>query len=252
MKLEQIGFVETPYLSKFGIPRQPELASDIDCTLVVDIAFCEPELLSWLAPGCYLWVIWAFSHNEGRSNREFSATVRPPRLGGAERMGVFATRSSFRPNALAISALQVLDVPAQEASTLRIGVKGADMVNETPVYGLRPYVRALDAHEQARAGWVERAPWKTLDVAPIRPAFLELVPERLRSGFVQMLAQDPRPAYTRTGYEQREFWVPFADVVVFFEVRDETVHVTRIAALDAAGKREIAQTGTLSHLSQIR
>lgn len=252
MRLSAIGHIETPYPTKFGVPRQPGLAGDIDCALVVDAASCCARACAAAVPGSYLWALWPFSRNERAVQARFSPTVRPPALGGTRRVGVFATRSSFRPNSLALSALLVAEGARREGDALRIAVRGADAVDGTPVLAVFPYRVALDAHPEASSGWVARHEWQTLEVAPVPVSELERVPGHLQAGLFQMLAQDPRPAYTRDTQRQREFWVPFAQTAVFFTVEGRVLSVTRIEELSDEELSELRDTGTLVRLGKGR
>lgn len=164
--------------------------------------------------------------------RAWSPTVRPPILGGTERQGVFATRSSFRPNGLGLSSVRLagveLDATYPDGSRgPLLHVRGADMVDGTPVFDVKPYLRDTDSHPAARMGWKEGVSWPEIERVVVPPAEMAKVPEELRAGLVQVLRQDPRPAYTRRGQEDREFWVPLGSepgrsVAVFFVVRPTT------------------------------
>ena len=250
MNLASIGYIGTPYPTKFGVPRQPELASDIDCTVVVDIASFYARFPDMPPGGAYLWAIWSFSKNEQAARAKFSPTVRPPLLDGTKRVGVFATRSSFRPNSLAISALRVSGTAVIEDGAVRIPVTGADVVDETPLFELLPYIPSLHAHPDAPSGWTAQKRWEKLEVAPVDAAMMRAVDESLRNGLIQLLEQDPRPAYTRSGQENRTFWVPFADVAVFFKVVCGVLHVTSIVRLSPSEHEELVETGTVQRFAQ--
>ena len=248
MELEAIGHAETPYLTKFGVPRQPQLADKVLGDLVVGSAGEGPCAADVLLPGSYVWVLWAFSRNEGAARARFSPTVRPPRLGGNTRVGVFATRSSFRPNALALSALQVAGTSRFADAAWHVPVAGPDLVCGTPLYALWPYEPAADALRGAHAGWVDEAVWRPLQVAPVPEELLALCEPAMREGLLQVLALDPRPAYTRGAQEGREFWVPFANVIAWFQVRGNELRVTRMRRLSGAERRELLESGTLRQL----
>ena len=252
MKISSIGFVESPYPTKFGVPRQPELASDIDCVLVVDIASLSAPLLNSIPAGSYLWVVWSFSCNVEAARRRFSPTVRPPLLDGTKRVGVFATRSSFRPNSLAISALNVSGEMTVSGNEARIPARGADIVDGTPLFALHPYDPRLHARPDASSGWTSTKRWQKLEVLSIDNAQLELVEEKFRKGLFQLLEQDPRPAYTREGHENREFWVPFANVAVFFKVSGRALRVTHIERLSHAERDELARSGAIQRFANGR
>lgn len=245
MELEAVGEMETPYLTKFGVPRQSELASSAVCALVVGSSAPEAKTLRGALPGSRLWVVWGFSKNEARAGTRFSPTVRPPRLGGERRVGVFATRSSFRPNSLALSSLQVITGPAEADGAVRVGVTGADMADGSPVYAVFPYAAKSDCHERAASGWTAEEKWQPLEVAPVPARLMGNVPEEQREGLLEALSLDPRPAYTRESQPDREFWFPYAGTVVFFHVRDGLLSVANIATLPDEDEAEIRETGTL-------
>lgn len=244
VELAPIGRAVTPYLTKFGVPRQPELARSCPCALV----FEHPDAAEFLADvreGSTLLVVWGFSKN-ARSGA-FRSTVRPPRLGGSQRVGVFASRSSFRPNGLALSRVTACGhVQARDDGTCAVRIAGADMVDGSPVYDIAPYVPVLDCHEQAASGWVGRESWHALALAPIDSRMLALVDEAYRDGLLELLALDPRPAYARSSGSTRSYWVAYGDVVVDFRVEAGVLSVTSIQPLDEAMRAELAATGTLS------
>ena len=248
MELEAIGHAETPYLTKFGVPRQPQLAGKVRGQLTVGNVGEEPRVADGVVSGGFVWVLWGFSRNAAAAGARFSPTVRPPRLGGNARVGVFATRSSFRPNSLALSALQVAGRPQRTDGCWRLPVAGPDMVCGSPLYGLWPYRPATDALRHAHAGWVQGTAWEALQVAPVPAGLLELCEPGMREGLLQVLSLDPRPAYTRNTQEGREFWLPFANVIAWFQVRGNELRVTRMRRLSAAERRELLESGTLRQL----
>lgn len=247
MELEVIARVRTAYPTKFGVPRQPGLVDALPATVEFEPDYRSADAVRGLELFDYVWLIWGFSHNErgaepGRgpvsadgmaggvipARRAWSPTVRPPILGGTVRQGVFATRSSFRPNGLALSSVRLVEVEAD--ASYRDGsrgpvlhVRGADMVDGTPVFDVKPYLADTDSHPEARLGWKQGVRWPEIERVVVPPAEMAKVPDELREGLVQMLRQDPRPAYTRHGQEGREFWVPLGSepgsaVAVYFVV----------------------------------
>lgn len=239
--IEPVARIRTPYPTKFGVPRQPGLADAIEAQVVFEPAYRNVDAVRGLETFGYVWLLWEFSHNRREG---WTPTVRPPRLGGTQRMGVFATRSSFRPNGIGLSCVRLvgIDLDCGDAPVLR--VTGADMVDGTPVYDIKPYLPFCDSHPDAGSGWIEDAAWEPLAVE-VPPAELAKVPEDLRAGLVQMLRQDPRPAYTRTGRDEREFWVPFGTLAVRFLVEGGRLDVTRIVELDGDQMERLRRTGTV-------
>lgn len=288
MDVTAIGSARTPYLTKFGVPRQAGLCDAVRGELSVDTSLLSGadggvspayDGLRSLGAGSWVWVLWGFDKNARATAEHFSPTVRPPRLGGNERLGVFATRSSFRPNNLALSALRVTgDVePAGDPTggcdptdscgptdasdpdcarspdrgpLLRIPVAGPDMVDGTPLYAVWPYGASRDAVPDARGGWVADRDFEALHVELADGATLDAVAEPEREGLLQVLACDPRPAYTRSAPSgtDREFWLAYAGAIVRFTVTGETLTVTRARALTAPELTELRETGSLSHI----
>ena len=244
--LDPIAYMRTPYPTKFGVPRQPGLVDALEARVEFAPAFRNADALRGLEGFEYVWLIWQFSRNVREG---WSPTVRPPILGGTRRMGVFATRSSFRPNDLGLSSVRLLavelDAPYADGSRgPLLCVAGADMVDGTPVYDIKPYLPSSDAHPDARIGWKEAAAWRELEVV-IPQAELAKVPPELRRGLVQVLEQDPRPAYTRSGQEGRTFWTPVDRLAVRFTVEGGILTVTRIDVLDDAQMERLRATGTV-------
>ena len=150
-KLQIIGEIETPFHDKFGIPRQSGMVNDIICKIRLKNKYNNFDAVRGLEGFSYIWVIWGFSENEANN---WSPTVRPPRLGGNKRMGVFATRSPNRPNPLGLSSLKLLKIE-NENGQVCLWVSGADMVNGTPIYDIKPYIPFTDSHQDAKFGFAE-------------------------------------------------------------------------------------------------
>lgn len=238
--IEAIATVRTPYPVKFGVPRQPGLVDALESRVVFEPQYRSADAVRGLETFEWLWLVWGFSHN---AEAGWTPTVRPPRLGGTARMGVFATRSSFRPNALGLSCVRLAGIDDDPECGPVLRVVGADMVDGTPVFDIKPYLPFCDAHPEAGGGWIETCDWPELEVR-VPPACMAAVPERLRAGLVQLLAQDPRPAYTRKGQEGRQFWVPLENLAVWFEVEGGVLTVTRVQTLDEAQMARLRATGT--------
>lgn len=232
MTLQVIARAANGYTEKFGIPRQSGRAASVVTRIVFEPAFRRPEALRGIEGFSHLWLIWGFSANE-RSSRKggcnekkgfgestlcngWSPTVRPPRLGGNTRLGVFATRSPFRPNELGLSSVRLERMEqTAEAGTVLV-VSGADLMDGTPIYDVKPYVAYTDSHADARSGFVDDVEWQTLQVeipADVAEIFTD---EQLR-GLRQVLAQDPRPQYH---HDERVYGMPFAGHDVHFRVSD--------------------------------
>ncbi len=191
VELEPIAYFQSPFSSKFGIPRQSGQVPSLVGKIVFEPGFRNAEALRGLEGFDYLWLIWGFSAN---SHASAHLTVRPPRLGGNVRMGVFATRSPFRPNPIGLSSVKIarIDYDAPEAPV--VCVKGADLMDGTPIFDIKPYLAYTDAHPEARCGFVDQTEWKKLHVKlceKVKNNFTEQQQEML----CRVLELDPRPHY---------------------------------------------------------
>ena len=191
MEITPIATFHSPYNEKFGIPRQSGLATSVQGLIVFEPQWRNPDVVRGLEDFDYLWLIWEFSANKHRSA---SPTVRPPRLGGNTRMGVFATRSPFRPNPLGLSAVKIERIEPNTSRGPVIHVTGADIMDGTPIYDIKPYVPYADSYPTARGGFVDHTQWDTLEVE-IAPATARLFGPNQLQALRQSLALDPRPHY---------------------------------------------------------
>ena len=212
MEIQPIAFFHSPMKSKFGIPRQSGLVSELTGRIVFEPEYRQMEAVRGLEDFDYLWLIWEFS---GNSEAKKSLTVRPPRLGGNRRMGVFATRSPFRPNNLGLSCVRIDRIEEDPTLGPVIYVKGADLMDGTPIYDIKPYVTYADSHPEARSGFVDEKEWQELDV---------VIPEDIRAQFTteeletlrKVLALDPRPRYQDD--PERIYGMPFGAHDIRFKV----------------------------------
>lgn len=189
MTIFPVATFHSPLPEKFGLPRQAGLAESLRGTVVLEPAFRTPEALRGLDGFDYLWLIWGFHLNKETASE--GLTVRPPRLGGNERVGVFASRSPYRPNPLGLSSVRIERV---DAAAGEIHVLGADLADGTPIYDIKPYVEYADSHRGVRSGFVDGKAWKPLEVRLPRETFHNLDSESI-DGLLEILAQDPRPQY---------------------------------------------------------
>lgn len=191
--IEPVARMRSDFATKFGIPRQSGLVQDLRSTIVFEPKYRNPDALRGIEGYDYLWLIWQFSE---AVREEWSPTVRPPRLGGNARMGVFATRSPFRPNSLGLSCVRLLEVEhTQEFGTV-LHVGGADLMDGTPIFDVKPYVPYADSHPDAKGGFTDGAGEYLLQV-DFPQTLLEKLPEEKRSAAVGVLSHDPRPSYQR-------------------------------------------------------
>ena len=205
---------------KFGVPRQAGVVEELEGRVVFEPAYRDPEALRGIEGFDRLWLIWQFSENL-RKEGAWSPTVRPPRLGGNTRMGVFATRSPFRPNALGLSCVRLLGIEQDrgKGTVLRIG--GADLMSGTPIFDIKPYIPYADAHPEARSGFAPDA-GETLTV-DFPPALEALVPAEKRPALRGVLANDPRPRYQND--PERVYGLQFAGQNVKFTVDGDRLTV---------------------------
>lgn len=217
MEIEPIAFVRNDFKEKFGIPRQAGLADKVESRVEFTGRYRNPDAIRGVEGFSRLWLIWGFS--EARL-AEWSPTVRPPRLGGNERIGVFATRSPYRPNSLALSSVKLLRVEGGD-----LIVAGADVLDGTPVYDIKPYLPYADAFPDERAGWTEGARELSLSVE-IPAALAERIAPGKREALLSVLRNDPRPSYQRDS--ERVYGLRFGDYNVKFTVSGDTLTVKNI------------------------
>lgn len=219
MEIHPIAYFRSPLRSKFGIPRQSGLVSELAGSIVLEPEYRQMEAVRGLEDFDFLWLIWEFSEN---SEAKKSLTVRPPRLGGNRRMGVFATRSPFRPNNLGLSCVRIDRVEEDAKLGPVIYVKGADLMDGTPIYDIKPYVVYADSHPDARSGFVDQNEWEELQVE-IPPEIGAKFSEEELASLRQVLALDPRPRYQDD--PSRIYGMPFANYDVRFTVADRILRV---------------------------
>lgn len=191
MEITPIATFHSPFKEKFGIPRQSGIVSALEGTIVFEPEFRNPDSLRGLEEFDYIWIIWEFSANK---HTAASPTVRPPRLGGNTRIGVYATRSPYRHNALGLSAVKLAKVELNTPQGPAIHVEGADLMNGTPIYDIKPYIAYADAHPDARCGFVDTNNWQSLEVT-IPQEVQQLFSQQQLEALRQSLALDPRPHY---------------------------------------------------------
>ena len=206
-----IAHMQSGFPTKFGVPRQSGLVPSLESTVVFAPEFRNPDALRGLAGFSHLWLIWVFD----RALRgEWSPTVRPPRLGGNQRMGVFATRSPFRPNPIGLSCVELAGIELSSEQGPLLRVRGADLADGTPILDIKPYVPYADSRPEARSGFAP-APGESLEVV-IPPELLERIAPELREPLRGVLAQDPRPRYQED--PDRVYGFGFAGMEIKFSV----------------------------------
>ena len=217
-----IANIHSDFPTKFGIPRQSVLVEELTAKIVFTPDYRVPEAVRGLEDFSHIWLIWQFS----KAVREnWSPTVRPPRLGGNTRMGVFATRSPFRPNAIGLSCVRLLKVEPNTPEGPVLTVAGADLMDGTPILDIKPYIPYADCQMEATGGFTDTAGDFLLKVE-FPPELLEMVPEDRREALIGVLRHDPRPSYQRNA--ERVYGMEFAGVNVRFRVEGEVLTVIEV------------------------
>ena len=227
MEIKPIAFIKTEFPEKFGIPRQSGLAKDLRGRIIFESQFRNPDALRGLEGFSHIWLIWEFSAN--RTTREWQPTVRPPRLGGNTHLGVFATRSPFRPNPLGLSCVEIdrIDLFTDEGPV--ITVKGADLMDGTPIYDIKPYIRYADSRQQALCGYVDSLEERSLKVVFPSELSSRIEDTSVIPSLVETLRLDPRPSYHDD--PERVYGLSFARLNVKFRVNGEVLTVVDVQPL---------------------
>ena len=219
MEIQPIAFFHSPFSTKFGIPKQSGLVAELEGTIVFTEPYRSDEALRGIDSFDYLWLIWGFSANKHTAN---SLTVRPPLLGGNTRMGVFATRSPFRPNPLGLSSVRLKSVEKNVKDGPVLHVLGADLMDGTPIYDIKPYIAYADSHEGVRSGFVDSNPIKRLHVV-IPEETLRLLGGKRAEMLRKTLELDPRPHYQHDS--SRVYGMPFDGHDIHFKVDGDILTV---------------------------
>ncbi len=219
--IKAIAHIYNDYTEKFGIPRQSGLVPEVESVIIFEKEFQSGDYLRGIEEFSHLWLIWQFSESDPT---KVGPTVRPPRLGGNKRVGVFATRSPFRPNALGLSSVKLLAVEKTDSHGAILRVSGADLMNGTPIIDVKPYLTYADCHSDAVCGFTEAIPEKKLDVV-FSHGLLEKLPPQKRSMLIKILENDPRPRYHD---DKRIYTFSFSVYEVSFYVEGETLTITDI------------------------
>ncbi len=219
--MEIVAHIRTDFATKFGVPRQSGLAPSLKARIVFEPAYRNPDFIKGLEAFSHIWLLWQFS----KSPDKVTATVRPPRLGGNTRMGVFATRSPFRPNRIALSSVKLERIDYDTPDGPVLVVSGADLMDGTPIIDIKPYLAYTDSHPDAIGGFTDTTPRHELAVA-FSEQLLEKIPPEQRDGLMEILAQDPRPAYQND--PDRVYGFVFADHEIKFTVCEDTLTVQSV------------------------
>ena len=220
--MKTIARIHTDFKEKFGIPRQSGIVQELKATIVFETEYRNPDALRRIEEYSHLWLLWQFSES---IREDWSPTVRPPRLGGNERVGVFATRSPFRPNPIGLSVVKLLGVDETERYGKVLCVSGADMMDGTPIYDIKPYLRITDCHPDAVCGFAAKTASYSLQVE-FPEKLVGIFPEEQQKALLGVLAQDPRPSYQHD--PKRVYVMGFAGYDVSFRVDGDTLTVCDI------------------------
>ena len=220
-----IARIESDFSTKFGIPRQSGLVDSLRARIVFEPPYRNPEALRGLEGFSHIWLIWEFSESVRSS---WSPTVRPPRLGGNTRMGVFATRSPFRPNPIGLSSVRLEEISLHGPDGPTLVVSGADLMDGTPIFDIKPYVPYADAHPEAQGGFASTRAEPSLQVV-IPPQWLEQIPQTHRAGLEGVLSLDPRPSYQ--DQPGRIYGMEFAGLDIRFTVSEGILTVCGVTQL---------------------
>lgn len=225
-----IARIRSDFPTKFGIPRQSGLVEALQSEVVFEPEYSNPDALRGIEGFSRLWLIWEFSD---AVRAGWSPTVRPPRLGGNARLGVFATRSPFRPNPIGLSCVKLEGLGRSPDGSMTLHVSGADLMDGTPIFDIKPYLPYADAFPEASGGFTDRVAYNLLEVR-FPPALLKLVPPSRREALCGVLAQDPRPSYQED--PDRVYGMQFGGFDIRFSVAGNLLTVREVVPLPCAKK----------------
>lgn len=228
MEIKPIAFIRTEFPEKFGVPRQSGLARNLKGRIIFEPEYRNPDALRGLDGFSHIWLIWEFSANHATS--PWQPTVRPPRLGGNAHMGVFATRSPFRPNPLGLSCVKLHSVELSTTDGPVVNVLGADLMDGTPIYDIKPYIKYADSRPEAVCGYVDQLEERSLKVVFPTELSAKVADTEVIPALVETLRLDPRPSYHDD--PQREYGLSFAGYNVRFHVAGNVLEVTDVALIE--------------------
>lgn len=220
--MKEIGYINTSFPEKFGIPRQSGIVENVKGKIVFLPEYRTKDAFKGLEEYSHIWLLWKFSQAE---RKNWSATVKPPRLGGNKRMGVFATRSPFRPNPIGLSSVKLDKIEYDEKMGTILHVSGVDLLDGTPIYDIKPYLAYTDSHVDAKCGFADHVRDYKLEVK-IPNKILQYIPLEKRDEIIGILEQDPRPSYIND--QNRIYGVAYEDKNIKFKVKNNVVNVIKI------------------------
>ena len=223
--IEPVAYIRTDFKDKFGIPRQSGLVGELTARVVFVPKYRNPDALRGIEGFSHLWLLFGFSKV---LRKTWSPTVRPPRLGGNKRIGVFASRSPFRPNGLGLSSVALLRVETTADEGNVLIVSGADLLDMTPIYDIKPYIPYADVHPDARGGYTDEIPRERLSVE-FPDDLLSMIPEEKRKALIGCIAEDPRPSYQDDS--ERVYGMRFAEFDIRFTVQGSVAEVVDVQTI---------------------
>lgn len=225
IQMKIIARIKSDFPTKFGIPRQSGLVEQLQATIIFEPEYRNADALRGIEGFSHIWLIWYFSQ---ATRKDWSPTVRPPRLGGNTRLGVFATRSPFRPNALGLSSVKLLGIEQTAEYGTVLHVAGADLMDGTPIFDIKPYIPYGDCHTDATGGFTEQANDFILTV-DFPPRLFSTIPSNKRQALLGVLSHDPRPSYQKD--PERIYGLSFAGFDIRFQVKDTILTVIEVTRL---------------------
>lgn len=226
VSIRVIARMKSDFPTKFGIPRQSGLVDELRSTIIFEPEYRNPDALRGIEEFSYIWLIWQFSE---AVRQDWSPTVRPPRLGGNTRMGVFATRSPFRPNNLGLSSVKLLGVEHTKEYGIVLHVAGADLMDGTPIFDIKPYIPYSDSHPNASGGFTDQANDFLLDVN-FPENLLEIIPSEKQAAAIGVLSHDPRPSYQNQS--DRIYGLTFSGFDIRFKVNGKNLTVLDVSKVE--------------------
>lgn len=221
-EITPIAYIKSDFSSKFGIPRQSGLVDELEAKIIFEKEYAVPEAFRGLDGYSHIWILWQFSEC---ADKKWSPTVRPPRLGGNKRMGVFASRSPFRPNSIGLSCVKLVSIDETEENGTVLTVSGADLLDGTPIIDIKPYLSYVDSHPEAKGGFALQEKEGSLEIIfPVE--LLELIPPEKQDALRAVLKQDPRPQYQND--PERIYGLEFAGCDVRFRIANDILTVVEV------------------------
>lgn len=224
-KYKIIAHIENDFKTKFGVPRQSGLCNNLTSKIIFEPEYRVKEAFRGLEEYSHIWLLWQFSEVIGK---DWTPTVRPPKLGGNKRMGVFATRSPFRPNNIGISSVELCKIEFDNEYGPVLYVKGADLTDKTPIIDIKPYLPYTDCHSNATGGFALQNTDGCL-LVNFEQGFLDMIPKEKQQGLIEVLSNDPRPGYQND--ENRIYKMEFDNFEIHFSVKTDTLTISNIIKL---------------------